>query len=956
MTLHRLAALLLAWGFCATVWAQDADAPTQTPPARAAPPSPSEAESRVQDLRRQLDQVHEAPQRIALWTQISGTYYQAGNVDQSLRVRDELIGDSQVDAAHRSLAAARLAYAWALRRDFPKSHRYIGTATSLFHEAKPGDLDTLAQEPDIAVLYAEAELARREQNRHDLALVRFREAADLAWQKLNDPSVSEKRRMAIGQELIGSTAQRLVLLLVMNNRRDEAMNYVSEIKKRMQTVPELTANPLQRANFARAEAIALCSEDDYDSALAVMDRAIATYRELNTPEFDAHYDQALRMRLSVALVLGTIGNYREDADIWMRGRAANPIIDGMVAPEEALALRAAANGQWSTAISESAKHIAQATRAQGPESPFVKYPTAYNLLYRLYDPQNPATQADIDHFVAGVAGDERDWADARFRGAYAEDGALSVSLGILVPRGSAPSAGAAALAFRISELLRSNSSQGALLDGAARLAANDPKLRSLIEQEQALRFERNSSRRAFLRAEGDKEVSPLQEVLVRQVQNLSSTKKRLEESDEKLKQLQREIAAQFPVYRELISPNIPSTAKLGAALRPDEIYLNLYSGSSSGFAFIVRPGGALTAVRLDIGRARTRSLIAALRKPFDATSPPQSASDPAGFDFEASHALYTAWIEPLKPYMEGAHTIYISAGGPFSNMPWNVLLTAPATSIAHASWWVKDVAPVQMPSASTLVLVRRQQAKAATRPFLAFADPSFNGQPDIPVDGTGRPVRAPPVPAESMSMRKVDYRQINRLPETLEEVRSVGSTLQAGSDSIISGVAASRSRVMKEDLSDVRVVEFATHGLLPEQVPGVLDAGLAMAYEGKGFQDSVLTINDVVGLRLNADWVVLSACNTGYATGYGGDSMSALLRGFFAAGTRTVMATQWAVESQSAKELVVQTFEASRADPTRSKIDSLVSAQRDMIDGKAGELYRHPYFWAAYFASGDAAR
>jgi CHAT domain-containing protein len=205
-------------------------------------------------------------------------------------------------------------------------------------------------------------------------------------------------------------------------------------------------------------------------------------------------------------------------------------------------------------------------------------------------------------------------------------------------------------------------------------------------------------------------------------------------------------------------------------------------------------------------------------------------------------------------------------------------------------------------------------------------------------------------------LQEVDYRRLNRLPETLDEARAIATTLNAPGDAVIHGVAASRTRVMKENLSDVRVIEFATHGLLAGELPGMLTSGLALAYEGKGLADSVLTIDDIVGLRLDADWVILSACNTGLATGVGGDSMSALERGFFAAGARTVMATQWAVESQSASEFTVAVFKDLAADQNASKAEAMVRAQREMMAGKFGNRYRHPYFWAPYFLSGDASR
>jgi CHAT domain-containing protein len=97
---------------------------------------------------------------------------------------------------------------------------------------------------------------------------------------------------------------------------------------------------------------------------------------------------------------------------------------------------------------------------------------------------------------------------------------------------------------------------------------------------------------------------------------------------------------------------------------------------------------------------------------------------------------------------------------------------------------------------------------------------------------------------------------------------------------------------MKTDLSNARVVLFATHGIVAGEVPGWRKAGLAMAYEGSALSDSILTADDIVTLRLNADWVVLSACNAGFVTGFAGDAISELSRAFFAAGARSMLVTQ----------------------------------------------------------------
>jgi CHAT domain-containing protein len=287
-----------------------------------------------------------------------------------------------------------------------------------------------------------------------------------------------------------------------------------------------------------------------------------------------------------------------------------------------------------------------------------------------------------------------------------------------------------------------------------------------------------------------------------------------------------------------------------------------------------------------------------------------------------------------------------------------VLVTRPATDLSEANWWISAVTPVQIPSASALVLERGQHANHAGSPFIAFADPSFDGKAADPVQGASVSdvrARARAISGGSATAG-FDYHQVAPLPETLDEARSIATALGAGDQSVISGTQASRSRVLKQDLSDYRVVLFATHGLTAGELPGMREAGLALAYEGSGLMDSVLTVDDIVPLRLNADWVVLSACNTGYTSGEAGDSISAMARGFFAAGGRSLLVTQWAVESRSATELTTGLFKAYGADQSLSKADAIAHVQRDMLSGKDGALYKHPYFWAPYFLSGDAAR
>ena len=299
-------------------------------------------------------------------------------------------------------------------------------------------------------------------------------------------------------------------------------------------------------------------------------------------------------------------------------------------------------------------------------------------------------------------------------------------------------------------------------------------------------------------------------------------------------------------------------------------------------------------------------------------------------------------------------TIYVAASGPLAAVPW-AALPASAGSDGKVSWAIESGNFVTMPSASSLVLTRSLPASRASKPFLAFADPSYDGASVSAMPSGSATQRNVATGPSSKSVADFDYRKLNRLPETLDEVKAIAAAVGGDAASIISGVSATRSRVLKDDLSQAKLLAFATHGLYPGEVPGQFQAGLAMAYEGAGLKDSVLTVEDVSNLRLNADIVLLSACNTGFATGGVGDSVSALARGFFIAGARSLLVTAWAVESESAKELMVGTFKAMQG-TTVSKAKALADTQRAMLGGKYGERYRHPFFWAPYFLVGDAAR
>ena len=203
-----------------------------------------------------------------------------------------------------------------------------------------------------------------------------------------------------------------------------------------------------------------------------------------------------------------------------------------------------------------------------------------------------------------------------------------------------------------------------------------------------------------------------------------------------------------------------------------------------------------------------------------------------------------------------------------------------------------------------------------------------------------------------------------RLPDTADELKSIALALQADPSKVLFlGKDATESAVKTMNLSGFRILAFATHGLVPGELNGLTQPALALsspAVTGQG-GDGLLTMEEILGLKLDADWVILSACNTGAGAGAGAEAASGLGRAFFYAGTRALLVTNWSVHSQSARELVTDLFKRQADDPKLSRSEALRQAAMALVDGhgylnsegKTEFAYAHPLFWAPYTIIGD---
>ena len=241
---------------------------------------------------------------------------------------------------------------------------------------------------------------------------------------------------------------------------------------------------------------------------------------------------------------------------------------------------------------------------------------------------------------------------------------------------------------------------------------------------------------------------------------------------------------------------------------------------------------------------------------------------------------------------------------------------------------------------------------AAREPFLGIGDPSFGG-----VEGDRRALQSLQEAAnqcrEGELLDPSKLRALAPLPETRDELRMTATSLGAAGESLVLGESASEATVRTMDLSRYRVVAFATHGLLPNELRCQSEPSLVLTppVVASAADDGLLASSEIAQLLLDADWAVLSACNTAGPEGkLGGESLSGLARAFFYAGARALLVSHWPVDSAATVTLTTGTFDRYARSGSRGKAEALRQAELALLSQPATA---HPARWAPFILVGD---
>jgi CHAT domain-containing protein/tetratricopeptide (TPR) repeat protein len=433
------------------------------------------------------------------------------------------------------------------------------------------------------------------------------------------------------------------------------------------------------------------------------------------------------------------------------------------------------------------------------------------------------------------------------------------------------------------------------------------------------------------------------------------------ETKGRLRALDERIAKEFPRYGELTQPKPLTIAEAQKLLGPDEALVLWLVGEKESYLWAVRRDRAAFH-KLELPRAELDAAVRSLRLYLDlgaSNDPEQLLARP--FDAARAHALYARLLGPAEGLLKGAKHLILVPDGPLQGLPPAVLVTeAPKTPVDHreVAWLIKKYALTVLPSANSLRALRAFAGrKPGNDPLIGFGDPVLEGSGEAAETRN----RGPRVPAGLVSRGALadpkEVRKMDPLPNTADELKRIAASLKAPASALHLGAQATETRVKKADLSRARVLAFATHGLMAEEFKGMAEPALVLTppAEASAQDDGLLTAGEISQLRLNADWVVLSACNTAASDGKpGAEGLSGLARAFFYAGARALMVSHWAVETNSAAALTTGAFAQSAKG--HSKAEALRRAMLDLMGRKDIPYAAHPALWAPYVVVGEGGK
>ena len=440
---------------------------------------------------------------------------------------------------------------------------------------------------------------------------------------------------------------------------------------------------------------------------------------------------------------------------------------------------------------------------------------------------------------------------------------------------------------------------------------------------------------------------------------LKEFKKRKEELIFELNGLIKELRKKYPRYAALHYPKPFPPEDL--PLRGNEVLLEYALGDDASYLFLVRKGGVKSILKIPMGKEALDAKVKAFMKPLNILSFKK-------FSVKGAKELYNILLSPALKDIKESDKIIIIPDGILGLLPFEALVIKEGKGVDDSIYVGDRYNMTYYQSATVLALQRLLKDVTAKRTFFALGNPIYNEKDRRYIaykEGKTKPVRLAKN-VEEYAFRSlaasVDWGKTSKddkrrgelmylpLPETEDEVKAIAKlfNIQPKPPDVLLDVSANETSFWKSPLNEYRYIHFATHADSAGMVQGIQEPFILLGQvENKGKDDGFLTLTEVLGLNLDSDIVVLSACVTGRGKMIEGEGVANFARAFQHAGARSVLVSLWEVASMEAVEYMKTFYAYLKAGKGKGEAMKLAR-------GKIKSKNPNPFYWAVFILHGES--
>ena len=503
--------------------------------------------------------------------------------------------------------------------------------------------------------------------------------------------------------------------------------------------------------------------------------------------------------------------------------------------------------------------------------------------------------------------------------------------------------------FYTFQMSRSGVADKTIVQSALALSVSDTdlgrELKKIMDQDRLLLSKRADLAEQNMLSDAERDPK-VEQLLLQDIQTLESS----------LKSIRENMSVKYPAYSTLATPKPLTLRGMQNLLNPGEALISYMLGRKESYAILIKHSG-LDLIKIPLSESAIRESVFALRKGLQ----PQ-AGGLGEFDVDEAYDLYKTLLDPFKTNLQDVDHLIVNATGPLASLPFSVLISkedpdAGREITVKTAWLSRSFAISHIPSIQSFVSLRkRADTKPAQHAFFGIGNPSLEGSKNKSVGAfdqlAGNCRSDAPMPAQMI-------RALAPLPDTAKEIQAIAKLLDPDSaHPWLLGANATEQAVDKLHLDDYRILYFATHGLLPGELKCQSEPALVLTPPKttplSKSEDGLLQASEVATLKINADLVVLSACNTAGGGGkFGGEALSGLAEAFFYAGAKGLVVSHWQVPSEPTARLMTGMFSRVGNQFSTTSAKALSAAQFGL---SSDEKTAHPYFWAAFTIVGDGGK